>query len=79
MGRAASTSPFSERQFGGVAPAERRNVSGYVNKEGEVNGRAALCLLRRAPDTFKRLAVHVCEILRSFPGAARRLRRVGSN
>jgi hypothetical protein len=38
-------SPFSERQFGGVAPAERRNVSGYVNKEGEVNGRAALCLL----------------------------------
>jgi hypothetical protein len=42
-------SPFSERQFGGIAPAERRNVSGYVNKKGEVNGRAALCLLRRAP------------------------------
>ena len=41
MGRAASTPGSPERQFGGVAPAERPNVSGYVNKEGEVNGRAA--------------------------------------
>ena len=57
--------PFSERQFGGVAPAERPNVCGYINKEREVNRMVAPCPLRRAPDVFKRLAVHVCEILRS--------------
>ena len=40
--------PFSEPQFGGVAPAKRPNVSGYINQEREVNGMVSARPLRRA-------------------------------
>jgi hypothetical protein len=71
------TFPRSERQFGGVAPTERPTLSGCINKEREVNCVAAPRPLLRAPDSFKRLAVH-CEILRSFLAAAG-MHRGGSN
>ena len=71
--------PFSEPQFGGVAPAKRPNVSGYINQEREVNGMVSARPLRRTPDVLKRLALHVCEILRSLRSSLLRSRGSGSS
>jgi hypothetical protein len=77
-GPSSFTVPYLECQLGGVAPAERFKVCGYINEEREVNRMVASYPLRRAPDMFKRLAVHVCEILRSSGTSPRGLCGIGS-